>query len=107
MGEIMFTDKNYINHCVDVILRERDYLYKSLNEFKNLKVYESKGNFILCKLEDKIMTAHELREKLIPKKIIIRDCQSFDGLDEYYFRVCVLKPEDNRYLINSLKELLK
>ena len=53
------------------------------------------------------MTAHELREKLIPKKIIIRDCQSFDGLDEYYFRVCVLKPEDNRYLINSLKELLK
>ena len=82
-------------------------MYKSLNEFKNLKVYESKGNFILCKLEDKIMTAHELREKLIPKKIIIRDCQSFDGLDEYYFRVCVLKPEDNRYLINSLKELLK
>ena len=92
---------------LDVILKERDYLYKSLNEFKNLKVYESKGNFILCKLEDKIMTAHELREKLIPKKIIIRDCQSFDGLDEYYFRVCVLKPEDNRYLINSLKELLK
>ena len=82
-------------------------MYKSLSEFKNLKVYESKGNFILCKLEDKIMTAHELREKLIPKKIIIRDCQSFDGLDEYYFRVCVLKPEDNRYLINSLKELLK
>ena len=44
------------------------------------------------------MTAHELRENLIPKKIILRDCESFDGLDEYYFRVCVLKPEDNRYL---------
>ena len=106
MGEIMFTDKNYINKCVNTILDERNYLYNSLSTFNNLKVYESKGNFILCKLEDKIMTAQNLREKLIPKKIIIRDCASFDGLDEYYFRVCVLTPKDNRYLINSLKEIL-
>ena len=105
MGEVMFTDKNYINYCVDVILKERDYLYNSLREFKNLKVYESKGNFILCKIKDKSITAHELRENLIPKKIILRDCESFDGLDEYYFRVCILKPEDNRYLIQCLKEI--
>ena len=106
MGEIMFMDKNYINNCINMILDERDYLYNSLCDFNNLKVYESKGNFILCQLKDKVMTAHDLREKLIPKKIIIRDCESFDGLDEYFFRVCVLKPEDNRYLINSLKEIL-
>ena len=106
MGEIMFTDKDYINKCVDIILDERNYLYNSLCKFKNLKVYESKGNFILCKLKDKNITAQELREKLIEKKIIIRDCQSFDGLDKYCFRVCVLKPEDNRYLINCLKEIL-
>ena len=107
MGEIMFTDKNYIQHCVDVILKERDYLFNSLNEFLDLKVYESKGNFILCKISSKKITSKELREKLISKKIIIRDCESFDGLNEYYFRVCVLKPEDNRYLISSLKEILE
>ncbi|UPA31355.1 aminotransferase class I/II-fold pyridoxal phosphate-dependent enzyme [Terrisporobacter glycolicus] len=106
MGEIMFTDNNYIQTCVNIILDERNYLYNSLCEFNNLNVYESKGNFILCKLKDKTITASELREKLIPKKIIIRDCDSFDGLDEYFFRVCVLKPEDNRYLIKSLKEIL-
>lgn len=106
MGEVMFTDKNYISNCVDIILKERDYLYNSLKEFKNLTVYESNGNFILCKLKDKNMTAHELRERLIPKKIIIRDCESFDGLNEYFFRICVLKPEDNRYLIDSLKDIL-
>lgn len=106
MGEVMFTDKNYISNCVDIILKERDYLYNSLKEFKNLTVYESNGNFILCKLKDKNMTAHDLRERLIPKKIIIRDCESFDGLNEYFFRICVLKPEDNRYLIDSLKYIL-
>ena len=47
----------------------------------------------------------ELREKLLPKKIIIRDCNSFDGLSEYYFRVCILKPEENRLLIKNLKTL--
>ena len=106
MGEIMFKDEKYVNHCADIFLKERDCLYKSLSDFKNLKVYESKGNFILCKIKDKSITAGELRERLIPKKIIIRDCKSFDGLDEFYFRVCLLKPEDNRYLINSLKEIL-
>jgi threonine-phosphate decarboxylase len=51
------------------------------------------------------MTASVLRESLISKKIIIRDCTSFDGLDEYYFRVCILKPAQNRFLIESLKEI--
>lgn len=106
MGEIMFTDKNYITKCVTTMLNERNYLYDSLCKFKSLKVYESKGNFILCKLKDKSMTAHDLREKLIPKKIIIRDCESFDGLNEYFFRICILTPQDNRYLINCLEEIL-
>ena len=104
MGEIMFTDKSYIDNCINVILKERDYLIKSLSQFKDLKVYESKGNFILCKIKSKKITAKDLREKLISKKIIIRDCASFDGLDEYFFRVCVLKPEDNKYLIECLSE---
>ena len=63
-----------------------------------------KVNFILCKIKSKKITAKDLREKLISKKIIIRDCASFDGLDEYFFRVCILKPEDNKYLIECLSE---
>ncbi|MEG1409352.1 MAG: histidinol-phosphate transaminase [Terrisporobacter sp.] len=105
MGEIMFKDREYISHCVDVILKERDYLTQSLTFFEDLKVFESKGNFILCKIKSKKITANELRSRLIPKKIIIRDCESFDGLDEYYFRVCVLKPDDNRYLIDNLRQV--
>ena len=105
MGEIMFTDKEYISNCIDLILKERDYLIKSLSKFDDLKVYNSNGNFILCKIQSKKITAMDLRNILISKKIIIRDCQSFDGLDEYYFRVCILKPEDNRYLIDNLSKI--
>lgn len=105
MGQIMFTDKEFINHCTDVILRERDFLTEELNQLKDLHVYESNGNFILCKIQSEKITARTLREKLIPNKIIIRDCSSFDGLDEYFFRVCILKPEENRLLLNALKEI--
>lgn len=105
MGEIMFTDEYFINYCSEIILKERDYLISELNEINDLTVYESKGNFILCKIKSKSITASILREKLISKKIIIRDCSSFDGLDEYFFRVCILKPNENRLLIKSLREI--
>lgn len=105
MGEIMFLDNMFISNTIDAMLRERDYLTKALSSIDDLTVYPSKGNFILCKINSKKFTAKELREKLLPKKIIIRDCNSFDGLSEYYFRVCILKPEENRLLIKNLKTL--
>ncbi|MGN1031977.1 MAG: pyridoxal phosphate-dependent aminotransferase [Intestinibacter sp.] len=107
MGEIMFLDNMFISNTIDAMLRERDYLTKSLSTIDDLTVYPSKGNFILCKINSKKFTAGELRDKLIPKKIIIRDCNSFDGLSEYYFRVCILKPEENRLLIKNLKDIFK
>lgn len=107
MGEIMFTDSNFIDTTTDIMLKERDYLIKELSSINELKVYESQGNFILCNIKSKKFTSKELRESLIPHKIIIRDCASFDGLDEYYFRVCILKPEQNKILIDNLKNIFK
>ena len=107
MGEIMFLDDMFISNTIDAMLRERDYLTTALSSIDDLTVYPSKGNFILCKINSKKLTAGELREKLLPKKIIIRDCNSFDGLTEYYFRVCILKPEENRLLIKNLNSIFK
>ena len=107
MGEIMFLDDMFISNTIDAMLRERDYLTTALSSIDDLTVYPSKGNFILCKINSKKLTAGELREKLLPKKIIIRDCNSFDGLTEYYFRVCILKPEENRLFIKNLNSIFK
>jgi threonine-phosphate decarboxylase len=105
MGEVMFVDEDFIKKTYKIISRERNYLFNELNSIKDFTVYNSNGNFILCNINSKKMTASVLRESLISKKIIIRDCTSFDGLDEYYFRVCILKPAQNRFLIESLKEI--
>lgn len=105
MGEIMFKDKEYILSNTSKLKEERDYLFRELSSIKDLKVYESYSNFILCKITSKKFTATELYNKLLEKGLIIRNCSSFEGLNEYFFRICVLKPEDNKLLIENFKNL--
>lgn len=107
MGEVMFNDNKFIENTYSLMTKERDYLVNELSKFTDLKIYNSQGNFILCEIKSKSITAKEVREKLIPKRIIIRDCVSFDGLDEYFFRVCILKPEENKLLIDNLINIFK
>lgn len=107
MGEVMFNDNKFIENTYSLMIKERDYLVNELSKFTDLKIYNSQGNFILCEIKSKSITAKEVREKLIPKRIIIRDCASFDGLDEYFFRVCILKPEENKLLIDNLINIFK
>lgn len=106
MGEIMFVDDDFINETIEHMSKERDYLESELRFLPGVKVYNTYGNFVLCEIVDRRMTAEELRNELIPERIIIRDCASFDGLDEYFFRVCILKPEENILLISELKKYL-
>ena len=48
--------------------------------------------------------AHELFEKCIQKKMLIRDASSFTFLDESYLRFCILSPEHNAALLAELKK---
>ena len=107
MCEVMFNDSEFIESTYSLMTKERDYLINELSKFADLKIYNSQGNFILCEIKSKSLTAKEVREKLIPERIIIRDCVSFDGLDEYFFRVCILKPEENKLLVENLKKIFK
>lgn len=105
MGEIMFKDSSYISSNTSLLKKERDYVFKELNSIEDLKVYRSYSNFILCKIKSKKLTATTLYNKLLKKGLIIRNCSSFEGLDEYFFRICLLKHEDNELLIENLKDI--
>lgn len=104
MGEVMFEDMNFIQSSSSILNSQREYLHKELSKINDLKVYTTKGNFILCKIKSQKFTSAELREHLMNEKIIIRDCSSFEGLNEYFFRVCVLSPNANEFLIKKLRD---
>jgi histidinol-phosphate aminotransferase len=99
-------DKDYIKKSTELIVESREFLFKSLSKFKNLKVYESKANYILVDVRETRFTAQELSERLIQKGIIVRDCTSFKGLDEYWIRVSVGTLDEDIEFIKILKEII-
>lgn len=98
-------DESYIKKSKAFVKREKEFLYKSLKEIPNLKVYPSETNFFLIELLT--LTARELKKKLLQKRILIRDCSSFAGLGEKFIRVCVRKRKENLKLIGELRRLVK
>lgn len=86
---------------------QRGRLVEALNGISGLKVFAAPANYLLIEIESKILTAAELKGRLLPKeKILIRDCANFDGLDPYWFRVAVRSEAENIRLAAALKEEL-
>ena len=53
------------------------------------------------------MTAAELQERLLPERLLIRDCAGFAGLDGRFFRVAVRTRGENERLLAALGEILQ
>lgn len=103
-GKVMFSDEAYIKEVHDFIRIRRENFYKELAGIENLKAYDSFGNFVLVKIL-RGPDASKLREKLMKKGLVIRNCETFKNLNESYFRFCILDDDANERLIENLKEI--
>jgi Histidinol-phosphate/aromatic aminotransferase and cobyric acid decarboxylase len=106
-GEHLFSDKEYMHKTQNLISDERKKALTEFKSWKNIKAYDSSSNFILLKLLTNKITSAEIFEKLIVKKILIRDAASFAFLDNTYLRFCILMPKQNAFFINQLKKLVE
>lgn len=100
-------DKEYIKKSTELSLKSRTLLYDEMSKFDKLTVYESASNYILVDVRKTGLTAKALTQKLMEKGVIVRDCTSFKGLDEYWIRVSVGTIEEDERFIKILRELLK
>ncbi|MCX8191881.1 MAG: aminotransferase class I/II-fold pyridoxal phosphate-dependent enzyme, partial [Nitrososphaerales archaeon] len=100
------SDTQYLKKTYELIKRERSYLYRELRRIGGLRPYPTDANFILIDTRGSGLAGSELKEKLLNYNVLIRDCRSFRGLDEYYIRVSVRTRDENRILIESLKRCL-
>ena len=106
-GEHLFTDKRFIEETCSLISTERIRILNELKTWKNIKTYPSSSNFILVKLLNNRIKSSEIFHNLIRKKLLIRDAESFTFLDSSYIRFCILSPQKNQMLIESLKEIIE
>ncbi len=101
-----FRDKDYISDSIEKGIESRQYLYDEVSKIEGLDVFPSKSNFMLIRVEDTGFTASELALELMKKGIIVRDCTSFKGLDEYWIRISICTLEEDKKFIEILKEVL-
>lgn len=94
------SETGYIKESIELVKCEREFLYSSIKEFKELDVYTPTVNFIFFKCR----ADRDLKHRLLKRRILIRDCNNYNGLGSGYYRVAVRTREENIQLINALKE---
>ncbi len=92
-------DTNYLEESTRVSVESREFLYEKISSIEQLKVFKSKANYLLVDVRKTGMNSSQIAKKLLEKGIIVRDCKSFKGLDDYWIRVSVgTIPEDERFI---------
>jgi threonine-phosphate decarboxylase len=99
-------DEGYIFRTKEVIDQERDRLIYGLRSIPGFVPYPSAANFLLVQLHPSLnLRAAELRDKLILRGILIRDCNSFHHLGPYFFRIAVRSRKENNVLLKALLQV--
>jgi threonine-phosphate decarboxylase len=101
-----FKDSEFIENTRRFVATERSHFAKMMNDVVGLRVFPSETNFLLVKIQKKKLTSTKLKEEMAEKGILIRDCSTFVGLDDTYFRVTVRSTKDNVMLVDTLKEIV-
>ena len=94
-------DLDYLQKTVRAMVDERGVLLKGLQQFKWLKPYPSRANFILCSVLDR--GAKDIYARLQKKGIFIRYFETPELKD--YIRISVGRPQDTVRVIAALRDM--
>ncbi len=100
-------DEEHLRVTRELIKKEKNKLLTQLCDIEGFKVYPPDANFFFIDIRKSGLTAPELTDKLLRQSILIRDCTSFQGLDEFYIRVAVKTQAENEQLIKALQQAVK
>jgi threonine-phosphate decarboxylase len=105
-GVASLADSDYRERTICYVSTEREALARGLAELPGVAPFPSVANYLLVEIQNGC-TAAELRSMLLEKRLLIRDCSNFIGLDGRFFRVAVRTGEENSLLLAALAEVLQ
>ncbi len=99
-GVAALNETEFVKKTIELIQQEKQYL---LSELKNIGIYcyTPSANYIFFKAE------RGYYEMLLKKGILIRSCHNYKGLCHGYYRIAIKTHEQNKILIEALKEVKK
>ena len=99
-------DEEHLRETHELIKKEKAWLQGELSKFGSFKFSEPDANFFFIDIRKSGLTATEIKNKMLKQGILIRDCTSFKGLDEFYIRIAVKTRLENEKLIEALKRIV-
>lgn len=88
--------EGYLEKTRKLIREEKEKLVDTLLQTVADRVYPGRANFFLFHGREGI------KEELLTRKILIRDCSNFRGLTRGYYRICIRTQEENERLREAL-----
>lgn len=101
IASTLLDQTEWMQEKIKIILEERKRLYSALQKWDTIKVFPSKANFILCKLENKM----SVYQGLMDKGVLVRNMGGHPLIEDT-FRVTVGTPEENDIFLEALKAVL-
>ncbi len=96
-GVAALEETDFLPRARAIIAEERAALDQGLRGL-GFRTVPSDANFIL------FYSGRELKEPLLRRGILIRDCANFPGLGKGWYRVAVKLPHENARLLEAMKE---
>ena len=100
-GIAALEDVGWMERCVRLIVKDREWLYKQLRKIS--KPARSEANFLYVETD---VEAKIIAEELEKRGVIVRELSGFEGASKYAFRVDVGKRKDLLYFISNFKDVL-
>lgn len=96
-GIAALKETEYVKRGRELIFTEQEYLKSALEDF-GCRVYGSRANYIFFRGRE------SLWEEMAQRKILIRDCSNYRGLEKGFFRIAVRTHEENKKFAEALRE---
>ena len=102
-GVAALADEDFLIKTRAWLATERKFFLERLENLRGIKIYPSPVNFVLFRHENAPKILSELRKR----KILLRSCANFAGLDEFYLRTAIRSRKENILLLNALENILE
>lgn len=106
-GKAALTDSAYITDTRRLVNREKEFLYHGLREIPWLKPYPPSVNYIFIQVLKEETDSALVREDMVSRGILVRDCGNYPGLDNRFIRVAVRSRQENQQLLSALRACLE
>ena len=100
-GIAALSAEDYRKMSLEFLQNERWRLFDELGKL-GFRMWKPSANYVFFQAEQ----CPDLDRQLLPYGILLRHCDTYDGLDATYYRAAVRLPEENQYLLHCLRCIL-